>query len=409
MQYCKNINKDIDITEISDNYILVDDNIVHLYGFKGLSTYTVQAGELYRGDCINNVYQFTFVNSIIYNDLLNDKENIFSLQIIKPIEYKARCILPSGLSKDNIFNINCNISGTTDCPIIPPDKDITVGDNNPNDILSDKKRVNFKNFAKKSSIIIISAGTLRLEKNDNKYYLNFSDSDIDYPLNISFNLLYKLNDDEENKTTICNLTDNTKDIICELKDLESDVINVEILKNPVEQYLERQTISFINFAQKKIITFYGGIIQKGKCYDEKYIFNFINATSLYNFDNNISFYLQMKIPYRIAICTITRKNTNTNSNSIMETIFYNVECTIEGSLSCPVESDDDDITVGDFEPSPYQINNNSYIYYTHFYNQSTKDYYLHTGEAYEVLFFHSCGNECNSFFKDRLNMMYIVL
>ena len=379
MKYCKNMNEDIDIIDISDDYIIVDDgNVVHLYGLKGLGSYTVEAGELIRGECNNNVYTFTIENSKIYNDLLNDDDKVFSLQIIDPVQSKARCILPSGLYKHYIFNITCtiSISGSTECPIKPPDKDIFVGDSNPLDIMSDKKRVNFKNFTNKATVNIVSAGTLKLANIDNTYYLNFSNSNIDNPLNILFNLTYKFNN-AENKRTICETKDNSKDILCELKDIESDFINVEVVKDPVEQYFDNTSVAFLNFKGKQIISFYAGRIQKGKCDGKKYIFNFIDSISLYNLDN-IEFSLQMKTPYRIAICTI-KSNNEINSYSDNVGIFNNVECIIEGVYTCPVESEDDEIEVGLNEPSPYQINETSYLYYSRFSGQSTNEFIVEGG------------------------------
>ena len=148
--YCKNINRDIVIEEtISNNYIIVDNSIIHFYGYENLATYTVEAGELNRGNCYGNIYQFNFTNSMVYNDLYNEKEITFSVNLIGTGELSASCILPYNLANGSVFDIGCSIIGTNKCPIIPPDKDLIINENNPDDIISGIKRVNFRNFSKK--------------------------------------------------------------------------------------------------------------------------------------------------------------------------------------------------------------------------------------------------------------------
>ena len=92
-QYCENIYKDIKIENINDgqNYIYIDNNILHLNGFEGLETITIEAGELYKGKCYNNKYEFKFKNSIAYNVI--SEEYKFNLKLKKPEVLTAICYL----------------------------------------------------------------------------------------------------------------------------------------------------------------------------------------------------------------------------------------------------------------------------------------------------------------------------
>ena len=233
----------------------------------------------------------------------------------------------------------------------------------------------FKNFTKKSTTVTVSAGTLKLKNEENKYSLIFIDSNIDYSLDfdIEFSIKYELNKEEQKSS--CIFIKNEKNIICELNDIKSDDINIKILQNPNDNYdyLQSKTIIFEDFKDKEIYAFNAGKIQKGKCDDNIYTFKFINSKCQYNIENELIFYLKMKIPNRIAECKI-------NKNS--EAMLYDIECKIEGTKSCPLESDEDDIIVGNNEPSEYKISDYSYLYYISFANQSTIDvnYYLSGGK-----------------------------
>ena len=92
-QYCENTYRDIKIENINggQNYIYVDNNILHLNGFEGLETITVEAGELYKGKCNNNKYEFKFINSIAYNVI--SEEYKFNLKLKKPEVLTAICYL----------------------------------------------------------------------------------------------------------------------------------------------------------------------------------------------------------------------------------------------------------------------------------------------------------------------------
>ena len=366
--FCENINKDIKVQNIiGDYYFIIDDNIVHFYGFNKLESYTIEAGDLKRGYCIGNSYEFKISNSKIYNNLLNENEIAFSLNLIEPEELNARCILSIGLKINYIFDINCSIIDK--CPIA----ELEIGGNNPNDILLESKRVIFKNFTKKSTIVNIYAGMLTLEKVNNKYYLYFINSNFDYELNedFSFNLFFELNQNKQKEK--CRLDKKTKIIICDLNNLKSNDIDIDvkIKQNPNDNYdyLESKTIVFSNFTNKEIHTFIAGQIEKGGCNNTNYTFHFINSTSQYLIQKELEFYLQMKSPNRIAICKIP----------LGESIF-DIKCNIEGTSTCPIELDDD-IIVGDSEPSIFKINDSSILYFSSFAGKSTNNniFYLYGG------------------------------
>ena len=373
-EYCENINKDIKIEKVIDNdYIIIDGNILYLYGFENLQTYTIEAGDLNRGKCNNNNYEFTISNSTIYNDLLNKNEIEFNLELAKPEKLNAACLLPSNLKSGKV-NIICQITNDDSCQIVL-DKDLEISENNPKDvIISDSKRINFKNFAKKSSIITISAGMINLIKEENKYYLNFINSNIDYSseLKISFNLKYEYNNKEQ--STICTLEKN--DIICILNDIVSDLIHIKILNNPNDNYdyFDTKTIIFTDFIDKEIYTLVSGDIEKGECKSgtNVYTFNIKNSKSLMSIENGFQFNLDMEYPKKIAVCII---------NLNRETSLYDIVCNIEGTSSCPIDPDDNYFITGVNEPTPKKINDKSILYFLSFANKSTIDnnYYLKGG------------------------------
>lgn len=370
---CENINKDIKVENIiGDNYIQIGENIVNYYGFDKLESFTVEGGDLNRGLCKDNIYEFIFKNTYIYNNLLNEKETSFLLKLLNSNELNATCKLPANLEKNNMFNITCSIKGEKICDTIL-DKDLSFGENNPNDITIDTKRVNFKNFTRKSSIVNISAGILSIEKKDKKYYLNFSDSNINYELNedFSFFLKFILNGIEQKES--CKLEKNSKGIICDISNATSDELEIKILENPYDNYdyFEGKTLIFSNFTNKEIHTFIAGILEKGSCNGNIYTFSFKDSKSQYNIEYNAQFNLKMKYPNRIAMCNISK----TQYISI-----YDVICFMEGTSSCPIETDDD-ITVDNNNPSPYLIDNLNILYYFSFAKQTTNDqnYYLSGG------------------------------
>ena len=363
---CENINKDIKVENIiGDNYIQIGDNIVNYYGFEKLESFTVEGGDLNRGHCNDNIYEFIFKNSTIYNNLLNEQDNLFSLKLIKPKELDAICKLPANLKINNIFDITCSITGENICDTIL-DKDLGIGENNPNDIIIGTKRVNFQNFTQKSSIVNISAGMLLLEKEDKKYYLNFSDSIINYKFNEDFSFFLKFNLGKIEQKERCKLAKNSKNIICDISNATSDDLEIKILEEPYDNYdyFEGKTLIFTNFENKEIHTFIAGTLEKGSCNGNFYIFTFKDSKSQYNIENNIDFKLEMKYPNRIANCEISK----TKNISI-----YDVVCFIEGENTCPVDVDDD-ITINNANPKPLIISSSSILYYFSFAKQTTSDF-----------------------------------
>lgn len=125
-----------------------------------METITVESGDLERGDCSGDIYEFVFINSKIYNDISSEKEIIFPLQHNELDIQNSNCNFPSILKENDNFNISCKIQGTNEqCPLYPPDNDITVV-NNPGYRIINSKVFNFVNFLGKSSIITINSGIL---------------------------------------------------------------------------------------------------------------------------------------------------------------------------------------------------------------------------------------------------------
>ena len=372
-KYCENLNEDIKIEKlIGNNYTIVDNNIIHYYGFYNLETITVEGGDLKRGYCLNdNQYQFIFADSTIYNNLYNENSKTFSINVYQP-SIVAKCNLPTKVKIYDKFDISCLIQRGNICQEIL-DKDLKMADN-PIDILIDENRINFKNFTRKSTIITITGGALILSKVNDKYSLNFSNSNIDYELDedFSFNIVFYLNSKEQKES--CNLVQNSNNITCELKNIESDDIEIKIKDEPNDNYdmIPGKTIIFKNFKDKEIHTLIAGKIQNGTCEGKIFTFSFTDSKSQYNIDSSLKFILQMKKPNRMAICQAEKKNEN---------LLYDIICKMEGTNTCPMEQDDYEITVGNIEPSPTQININSSLYYFSFVGQTTynNSYYLNGG------------------------------
>ena len=337
-KYCINIKKDINIEKIiGNNYILNNGNILHLYGFDGMKSITVEAGDLNRGDCKDNIYEFTFVKSIVYNNISNENELQFPLQIEEYSNDFANvdCYLPSNLTQndenDEIFNIICKVKGTDKCPIFPPDKDISIisnpGYRNINSII-----INFINFYGKSTIIKVEAGNLsrfNFDKENKKYYIVFTDNIIDYKFNenISFNLNYKLKEweNENEYSTDCNLNKDSNNIICIIDNIESENVNLNIINNPQDDIrsINKKTIIFKNFENKEIKTYKAGKIQKGHCNNTIYSFSFKGPKNQIKIkSNSVEFLLKMKYPEKVAVCIINIEN---------DTLSTDVNCTIEGA------------------------------------------------------------------------------
>ena len=368
-EYCENINKDIKIENLGDNFISIEDNILYLYGFEELETITVEAGNLFKGQCYNNSYIFTFNQSKIYN-IKFDKID-FSLQLLKP-NINANC---------NILNqqtdIICTIKGIDSCPIIDTKNDLLVEKNPNNQKIDNKKMIYFKNFDGKSTISTISSGKIKFNYDKEKKIIgfNFSNSNIDYNCGkeIIFNIHFIMN--EKNLTTNCILLSDEKNIICNIDNIGVEVSYIKILKNPKDDYnsLVEKTIVFNNFEGKTINTLKAGKIEKGKCEENKnyYYFYFKNSL-LNNFTENINrnFTLQMKAPNRKAIC-MSIKIENIES-------LYDIKCYIEGYLNCPID-EEEDIIIDINEPEPIQINNNSSLYFSFFSSQNTLNYSISVG------------------------------
>jgi hypothetical protein len=317
------------------------------------------------------------------------------------IIHNTECYLPINLKEndenDEIYNITCKIKGTDSCPIIPPDKDITII-SNPGYRIINSKVINFINFTGKSTIITFTAGNIyrhNFDKRNKIYYFGFNRNTIDYKLNddISFNINYKIkeNGNETENTTSCILNKDSNNIICVINNVESENVNIKIIKNPKDDIssINKKTIIFKNFENKKIKVFVAGKIQKGNCTNRNriYSFSFIDSKSIIETEtikNPIKFVLKMIYPEKYAICTI----------NVEDLILSNdVNCTIEGVNECPVEYNKD-IIVGDIEPESIQ-DGNSIIYFSSFAGQNTFDYKV----SIENLLKSKITEDCKYYFK----------
>lgn len=367
-KYCTNIYEDIKVEKLigdngNDNYILLDDNnILHFYGVKNLETFTIVAGDLYQGYLNDKTYIFHINNSVAYNNIASSSNQYFDLSILKPKILNANCSLPSIINKGTYFDIYCVINDDIGEQIIE------IGNKEPKDINYNTQVINFKKFINKNTLVNINAGKLRLESDENKYYLNFTNSTIiNYILgsDISFVLETKINN--ENKNITCYFYKNITDIQCLLETYgKLDIEHIEISKDPDndKNSIKGKTLLFNNFVSKEINTFIAGYIEKGKCDDsdnDNYTFYFKNSTSLVNIKYT-EFSLLMNIPNHIANCFIFDNFYSEKS--------YDVKCSVKGDKSCS-EDNNTDFTVDSFEPEPIILSDTNILYYLNFSGQST--------------------------------------
>ena len=367
-KYCTNIYEDIKVEKLigdngNDNYILLDDNnILHFYGVKNLETFTIVAGDLYQGYLNDKTYIFHINNSVAYNNIASSSNQYFDLSILKPKILNANCSLPSIINKGAYFDINCVINDDIG------DQIIETGNKEPKDINYNTQVINFKKFINKNTLVNINAGKLRLESDENKYYLNFTNSTIiNYILgsDISFVLETKINN--ENKNITCYFYKDITDIQCLLETYgKLDIEHIEISKDPDndKNSIKGKTLLFNNFVSKEINTFIAGYIEKGKCDDsdnDNYTFYFKNCTSLVNIKYT-EFSLLMNIPNHIANCFIIDNFYSEKS--------YDVKCSVKGDKSCS-EDNNTDFTVDSFEPEPIILSDTNILYYLNFSGQST--------------------------------------
>ena len=329
--YCSNINNDINVEKIrykEYKYILVEDNILHLFNFDDLKTHTIEAGDLIRGGCEDNKYNFKIIDSIIYNNLTSDENINFDVMLSKPKEINASCKLPSNLIINDRFNISCEIEDSTDiCPIDTSDDEILIIKENPDDILD--KSLYFSNFTDKTTLIEVNAGNmskLSYEKEEKKYYFAFEDSTIISSINksISFNL--PIEKDKIESQAQCHLNMSSSLIICEINNTNSENININIANNPSKDNVSipEKIINFSNFENKQINTLIAGKIQKGSCENKIYSFYIKNSKLQNNFDNN--FILELKEPNKNATCNITNFDETSH--------LCDIKCFFEETSSC---------------------------------------------------------------------------
>ena len=369
-EYCSNLYKDIKAEKFigdnnNDNYIIINNNILHFYGAENLETFTIVAGELNQGTYNNKKYSFSFNNTISYNDISSSSNLEFTLKVLKPIDVNANCLLPNKITKENKFDINCEINGDINNYIIQTDI------NEPINLKYNTQNISFHEFINKNTQVNLTAGKLRLGKSgNNNYYLNFTNSNIDYTLtsDISFDIPISIN--EIDKNILCYLYTNKKYIQCDIGNYaNADIKHIYISTEPSDNInsVQGKTLKFNNFKNKEINTLIAGYIEKGQCDIDNinYTIYFRNCESQMN-NLDLEFALPMSLPETSAECDII--NTNPSRS------LYDVFCSIKGPNSCAVvNSSNTDFTVGSNEPEEYILSASNILYYFNFSGQSTID------------------------------------
>ena len=364
INYCQNIYEDIKIQEILGNenndYILINGNILHFYNFENLATYTIVSGEILRGKCNGNVYEFSLNDNKIYNNLSSDQEIEFNLNLNYPNLSDFKCYLPINLNKDIHFNISCSKNVENCAQTFITNK--LIIDNNPANVKYGEKIIAFKEFKGESTIVNLTAGNISLYENVNNYTLKFVNSSIDYELKSDFEFNLFINFNDETQSIKCTLSKDKSDIIeCQLGKIYSDNILIKVLSDPNEIYniLPGKTVIFEKFKEQQInlYTINAGYISKGSCDHLFYNFSFKNAT---NIRFNYKFSLEMREPNIPALCNYIENNSYIN-------------CYMNGEKNCPVENNGD-ISVGESEPSDIKYNINNTLRFTGFKGQNTFPY-----------------------------------
>ena len=357
---------------IGNKYILIDKKILYLYGFENLQTYTVEAGELYKGACINGFYQFKIINLLAYNNIFNLEKILYKLKLSSP-SITAICNLTLNVKENERFNSSCKINNKNFCSNLNDNLDLIVGSSNPSYTIYDSKRIVFKKFIGKSTIISISAGNLKKKffNEDNKIYtIVFENSNFNYSLfnsNLSFYLNIEINNSEE-KNIACLFEKDIENINCIIENMDSENVNIKILNNPENdtKSIPNKTIEFNGFLNRTIYTLVAGRITTGKCERNFYTFYFNDSINEIMLDE--PFYLQIKDLEKNATCnTIEREETST----------FDIKCIIEGKNSCLVE--DDEIIIENVEPEPIIIDDLSILYFSNFVGKNSIKYKLSVG------------------------------
>ena len=218
---------------------------------------------------------------------------------------------------------------------------------------------------------------------------------IDYKLinDYEFKIVLEVNGNKQEKRCIFEIK--SKEIYCILDNIESDNVNIKIVKNPLDdiEMIDQKTIIFKGFADKEINTFVAGKLIKGKCEEYSKIYNFSfkesKIKSNITIEKNIIL-LKMKIPDKIAVCQI-------KSNMNYEESLYNLDCIIEGTNTCPIEDNDFDIVVGDEEPQAIRISSSLILYFSSFAGKNSIEYSLLVGNLIKPLI--SEIKECKYYFR----------
>ena len=376
-KYCSNMNEDINIESVGykdHNYILVNDKVLHLYLFENLKTHTIEAGDLIRGTCDNNnKYNFNIVNSLIYNNLLNEEKINFNLMLSLPKEINASCSLPTYLTINSKFNISCKISDSQElCPNDSINDEIIRIKNNPDDIIN--KQLNFKNFTNETNILLINAGNMskyEYDQKSSKYYFVFENITNNSYIKESISFVLNIEVDGNSTKAECSLNYLSLEMICEIENIESEYINLKILQNPPNDLvtIPEKIITFTNFENKQINTIIAGKLYKGVCQDDIYTFYIKNSITQYKFDNEFS--LSLKEPNKNAKCSLINFD---NDKKICD-----IKCSFEKSQTCTDDYEGKDLIIDDKEPENLRIDEYKMIYFNNFKGQNTIVYEIKVG------------------------------
>ena len=367
--FCSNMNKDINVEEIDYreyHYILINDHVLHLNSFESLKTHTIQAGNLIRGNCLDdNIYTFKIKDSLIYNNLDNEDVINFNLILSQPKELNALCTLPKNIKMNNNFDIDCRTRESGDiCPIHTSNDEILKIKMNPGDII--EHQLFFNNFTEKTTLILINGGALSKEKyeSDNKkYYFRIQDSTSTYSINKNINFNLTLEVDETEKQSKCLLEYNTLNIVCEINDIDSEYINIKLIQNPPDdtETLPEKIIRFTNFTQKQLNSVIAGKLNKGQCEQNTYKFLIKDSKCQYFFEQE--FYLKLKEPNELATCKII------NSDDLNK--ICDIQCSFEETSSCKSEYEDKELIIDNVEPEYIRIDEYNVVYFYKFKQQTT--------------------------------------
>ena len=206
---------------------------------------TITAGNLFKGDCERNEYQFMINNSILNGTISNWSNVEFVLNLSQPSDLPSKnssCNIVEYNENQKTYNIKCKLDFESQLECIKKignKADLTI-ENNPDYKVIDGYNISFFGFENKSTIISIKAGTLQKDADgENITIISFKNNVIDYNLtqSISFDINYQINGEEG--TSKCTLENESKIMKFKIYRAINEIINLTIVRNPKISYQER--------------------------------------------------------------------------------------------------------------------------------------------------------------------------